>query len=101
MHTNAQIDNDENEQIGRNSPRPFGRQQGGYGTMEKSWKRCGAILLGAVLLLGLCTGCGQSETDVIKVRIAHDNNVNTPLHKSFLKYEELVEEASNAVKSMW
>ena len=46
--------------------------------MEKSWKRC-----------------GQSETDVIKVRIAHDNNVNTPLHKSFLKYEELVEEASN------
>lgn len=63
--------------------------------MEKSWKRCGAILLGAVLLLGLCTGCGQSETDVIKVRIAHDNNVNTPLHKSFLKYEELVEEASN------
>lgn len=32
---------------------------------------------------------------MIKVRIAHDNNVNTPLHKSFLKYEELVEEASN------
>lgn len=63
--------------------------------MGKSWKRCWAILLAAVLLLGLCSGCGKSETGVIKVRIAHDNNVNTPLHKAFLKYEELVEEASN------
>ena len=63
--------------------------------MGKSWKRCWTILLAAVLLLGLCSGCGKSETGVIKVRIAHDNNVNTPLHKAFLKYEELVEEASN------
>lgn len=33
--------------------------------------------------------------DVIKIRVAHDNNVNTPLHKAFLYFEELVEERSN------
>ena len=33
------------------------------------------------------TGCAQTEkSDVITIRIAHDNNVNTPLHKAFLKF---------------
>ena len=38
------------------------------------------------------TGCAQTEkSDVITIRIAHDNNVNTPLHKAFLKFKDLVE----------
>ena len=64
--------------------------------MGKLRRRTTAGLLAAALVLAmLCSGCSSSEnTDVIRVRIAHDNNVNTPLHKAFLKYEELVEERS-------
>lgn len=41
------------------------------------------------------TGCAQTEkSDVITIRIAHDNNVNTPLHKAFLKFKDLVETGS-------
>lgn len=41
------------------------------------------------------TGCAQTEkSDVITIRIAHDNNVNTPLHKAFLKLKDLVETGS-------
>lgn len=31
---------------------------------------------------------------MITIRIAHDNNVNTPLHKAFLKFKDLVETGS-------
>ena len=51
----------------------------------------------AIAMIGIITmtGCGSKEEEKLKVRIAHDNNVNTPLHKAFLKYEELVEERSD------
>lgn len=65
--------------------------------MGKSIRKVTAGILAAVMLLALCSGCsaGAEEDSVIRVRIAHDNNVNTPLHKAFLKYEELVEDRSN------
>ena len=55
------------------------------------------ITLIAIVMIGIITmtGCGPKEEEKLKVRIAHDNNVNTPLHKAFLKYEELVEERSD------
>lgn len=63
--------------------------------MQQLEKRFLILVLAAVIPLGLLSGCGRAEKDVIEVRIAHDNNVNTPLHKAFEKYEELVEEASD------
>lgn len=55
------------------------------------------IVFAALVVTGIMamTGCGKKEDEKLKVRIAHDNNVNTPLHKAFLKYEELVEERSD------
>lgn len=55
------------------------------------------IVFAALVVTGIMamTGCGKKEDETLKVRIAHDNNVNTPLHKAFLKYEELVEERSD------
>ena len=55
------------------------------------------IVFAALVVTGIIamTGCGKKEDGKLKVRIAHDNNVNTPLHKAFLKYEELVEERSD------
>lgn len=54
------------------------------------------VLLTALILTGIIglMGCGKEKDDTLSVRIAHDNNVNTPIHKAFLKYEELVEERS-------
>lgn len=48
----------------------------------------------AVMGITALTGCGGKKEEKLKVRIAHDNNVNTPVHKAFLKYEELVEKHS-------
>lgn len=64
--------------------------------MGKSFQKVTAGLCAVVLAVTMCSGCSPSTEDdgVIRVRIAHDNNVNTPLHKAFLKYEELVEEQS-------
>ena len=50
-----------------------------------------ALMFGGIIGL---SGCGKKQDDQLSVRIAHDNNVNTPLHKAFVKYEELVEERS-------
>ena len=64
----------------------------------KKWRTVTAIGLACTLVLGSLglTGCGKAEKkDVITIRIAHDNNVNTPLHKAFLKFKELVESGSN------
>ena len=54
------------------------------------------VFLAALVLGGMAglTGCGGQKGDTLSVRIAHDNNVNTPIHKAFLKYEELVEDRS-------
>ncbi|MEG0963730.1 MAG: TRAP transporter substrate-binding protein [Lachnospiraceae bacterium] len=62
-------------------------------------KICKALVCVALGVLGAISlsGCAEKnkEDDVIKIRIAHDNNVQTPVHKSFLKFEKLVEERSN------
>lgn len=54
------------------------------------------IMLAVLMIVGVMSlsGCGKENNDKLSVRIAHDNNVNTPLHKAFVKYEELVEERS-------
>lgn len=51
-----------------------------------------------VLCLLCFSGCFhqvENQEHTIKMRIAHDNGIQTPVHKAFLKYEELVEEKSN------
>lgn len=63
-----------------------------------------AVLLGVFTVTGL-TGCrGFSNVtnmrpiesgEQVKLRVAHDNNVNTPLHASFLEFERLVEEKTD------
>lgn len=66
--------------------------------MKKKAVKMVAVLLGISLTAGTLSGCAgtsKAEDKVITVRIAHDNNVNTPLHKAFLKFEELVEERSD------
>lgn len=61
------------------------------------WRIKTAIGLACILTVNASalTGCGQAEkSKVITIRIAHDNNVNTPLHKAFLKFKDLVETGS-------
>lgn len=62
-----------------------------------------AVLCYATIAMSLIfAGCGTKKEDnsagqndnVIKIRLAHDNNVNTPLHKAFLKFAESVSEKS-------
>jgi tripartite ATP-independent transporter DctP family solute receptor len=63
----------------------------------KKWCSKAAVFLAGILTVSglMLTGCGQAETpDVITIRIAHDNNVNTPLHKAFLEFKDLVETGS-------
>ena len=58
------------------------------------WRIKAAMGLVCILTVSafVLTGCAQTEkSDVITIRIAHDNNVNTPLHKAFLKFKDLVE----------
>ncbi|WP_138307707.1 MULTISPECIES: TRAP transporter substrate-binding protein [unclassified Clostridium] len=64
--------------------------------MKKWCSKAAVFLAGILTVSGLTlTGCGQAETpDVITIRIAHDNNVNTPLHKAFLEFKDLVETGS-------
>lgn len=62
----------------------------GYGEVKKRVLLAVLILAGTIGLIG----CGSEKEETLSVRIAHDNNVNTPIHKAFLKYEELVEERS-------
>lgn len=51
--------------------------------------------------MGLSTGCSKEKkvdaagNPVTVIRLAHDNNVNTPVHKAFLKFKEDVEKASD------
>lgn len=50
------------------------------------WRIKAAMGLVCILTVSafVLTGCAQTEkSDVITIRIAHDNNVNTPLHKAF------------------
>lgn len=65
--------------------------------MKKWCSKAAVFLAGILTVSGLTlTGCGQAETpDVITIRIAHDNNVNTPLHKAFLEFKDLVETGSH------
>lgn len=73
-------------------------EQGGNAFMKKTANMTIALLLAAVLAAGAVSGCGatgKDDDEVITVRIAHDNNVNTPLHKAFLTFEERVEEESD------
>lgn len=49
----------------------------------------------ATSCLGGCASKAKADDGILTVRIAHDNNVNTPVHKAFLKFEELVEKESN------
>lgn len=65
--------------------------------MGKSFLKVTAGVCAILLMVAMCSGCSLNSAEddnVIRVRIAHDNNVNTPLHKAFLKYEELVEARS-------
>lgn len=67
-------------------------------------KLLAAVVLGIFTITGL-TGCrGFSNVtnmqpiesgEHIKLRVAHDNNVNTPLHASFQEFERLVEEKTD------
>lgn len=59
-------------------------------------KKKKGIALAILAMTGIMalTGCSGKKEAKLSVKIAHDNNVNTPLHKAFLKYEELVEERS-------
>ena len=64
------------------------------------WRIKAAWVLSCILTVSafVLTGCAQTEkSDVITIRIAHDNNVNTPLHKAFLKFKDLVETGAEGV----
>lgn len=65
---------------------------------KKSVKSMMVLLFSVSLAAGVLSGCAStskaSDDGVVTIRIAHDNNVNTPLHKAFLKYEKDVEEKS-------
>ena len=64
-------------------------------------KRLICVVLVSCLLTGLFAGCGKEKkvdangNPITVIRLAHDNNVNTPVHKAFLKFKEDVEKASN------
>lgn len=71
------------------------------------WRKSIALVLSLLMLtVTIFMGCGTDgavKTDgkatpaknAVQIRIAHDNNVNTPVHEAYLKFEELVEEKSN------
>lgn len=66
--------------------------------MKKSVNIVIVLLLTAMLSVSALSGCAstaEAKEDVITIRIAHDNNVNTPLHKAFIKFAELVDEKSD------
>ncbi len=63
--------------------------------MKRLVKRVVSLFLVVLLAMSLFSGCRKCSDNTVCVKIAHDNNVNTPLHKAFLKFEELVEERSN------
>lgn len=75
-------------------------------------KRLVALAAVVSLLSVTLTGCGgfgdskpggggdskaatKSADGVVQLRLAHDNNVNTPLHASFEEFEKLVEEKTD------
>lgn len=66
--------------------------------MKKSANIVIVLLLAAMLSVSALSGCAstaEAKEDVITIRIAHDNNVNTPLHKAFVKFAKLVDEKSD------
>lgn len=66
--------------------------------MKKSANIVIVLLLTAMLSVSALSGCAstaEAKEDVITIRIAHDNNVNTPLHKAFVKFAKLVDEKSD------
>ncbi len=61
----------------------------------KKWLRQIGLMLVCILMVGALVGCTQEDSDVITIRIAHDNNVNTPIHMAYLQFKDLVENRSN------
>lgn len=56
-----------------------------------------SIFFTCVLCLLCFCGCFsqvEEKANIMKLRIAHDNGIQTPIHKAFLKFKELVEEKS-------
>ncbi|MEG0495290.1 MAG: TRAP transporter substrate-binding protein [Eubacterium sp.] len=64
-------------------------------------KRLICMILVCCLVVGILSGCTQKQKvtesgePVITIRLAHDNNINTAVHKSFVKFKEEVEKESN------
>lgn len=69
------------------------------------WRKSIALILSLSMLtlMGCSGGNGTAKAEgkgapakgAVQIRIAHDNNVNTPVHEAFLKFEELVEEKTD------
>lgn len=62
--------------------------------MRRLRRRMKWLFSTVLVITSMCSCSNIKDNKITKIRIAHDNNVNTPLHKAFLKFEELVEKDS-------
>jgi len=53
-----------------------------------------ALVVSVVCVLGIFAGTQNADAKKVKIRLAHDNNVQTPGHQAFLEFKKLVEAES-------
>lgn len=61
----------------------------------RGYKKYFFSIISTLCLLCFCGCSTQIKQDVKQIRIAHDNGIQTPIHKAFLHFEKLVEEKSD------
>lgn len=57
--------------------------------MKKAMKL--ALVLSVACMVGIFSGQQDAEAKKVKIRLAHDNNVQTPGHKAFVEFKKMVE----------
>ena len=61
--------------------------------MKKAMKL--ALVLSVACMAGIFSGQQDAEAKKVKIRLAHDNNVQTPGHQAFVEFKKMVEADSN------